>query len=458
MNVNIELSPKKRTLVMFSVLIQQFAFLVISFGNGAALPTIVEGFGQSAYYALCGVVYSLSQAIIAPIAATLGDRLGRKWINAGSLLLMCVFLVICYTSTSFIMLLIGWFLCGAAIGGFMAGPFLIMMDIYEMKDWGKMSANIVTALSLGMMVGPVVTGILVDAGYVREFFLLPIPFFVIASAIQLAVYPNKTRPSTARFDGLGVLWLVLTLVPFVIILNFAGKMFAWTSPITFVLLAVLIVSLVLLIRRETTVEQPAFPVKCLKNKTVLFGSVSCFLTSAYSVLTAGFLIYFAQVVLQASATSGATLLLPQTIVSMILPQFVGRWAGGNPKRYRLGLAAMGVLFLVTLGGIAIMKPGSSLILLYVLMAIGGVGYTLLNNFTTPYMTMGIDRSEMGAANGMKSFFTTLGTTIMGSVFGMMLGMFANFVTALSAVFLFGAICCVLVTPLFAFGGKEAKQE
>lgn len=54
-NVNIELSPKKRTLVMFSVLVQHFAFLMISFGNGAALPTIVENFGQSSYYALVGL-------------------------------------------------------------------------------------------------------------------------------------------------------------------------------------------------------------------------------------------------------------------------------------------------------------------------------------------------------------------------------------------------------------------
>ena len=44
-NVNIELSPGKRKLVMFSVLIQQFAFLVISFGNGAAMPAIVESLG-----------------------------------------------------------------------------------------------------------------------------------------------------------------------------------------------------------------------------------------------------------------------------------------------------------------------------------------------------------------------------------------------------------------------------
>lgn len=439
---------------MFSLLIQQFAFLVISFGNGAALPTVVAELGQSAYYALVGVVYSLSQAIISPIAATIGDRIGRKWINAGSLLLMCAFLVISYFSTSFVMLLVGWFLCGAAVGGFMAGPFLIMMDIYEQKDWGKMSANLVTALSLGMIVGPIVTGLMVDAGFTRGFFLLPIPFFIIAAAIQIAIFPNKKQPGRARFDGMGVLWLTLTLVPFVVILNLAGSMFAWLSPITLGLAVLMVFALIMLIRRETSFEQPAFPVKALKNKTILLGSLISFLTAAYSVLSAGFLIYFAQVVLQASATSGSTLLLPQTIVSMILPQFLGRWAGADPKRYKKSLAAMGVLFAITLGGIAMMKAGSTIVILYALMAIGGVAYTILNNLITPFMSMGIDITEMGAANGMKSFFTTLGVTLMGSVFGMVLGMFADFGQALSAIFFIGAACCLLVTPLVLIMAKD----
>lgn len=458
MSVNIELSPKKRALVMFSVLIQQFAFLIISFGNGAAMPAIVEGFGQSAYYALVGVVYSLSQAIISPIAATIGDRIGRKWINAGSLLLMCLFLVISYFSTSFIMLLIGWFLCGAAVGGFMAGPFLIMMDIYEQKDWGKMSGNLVTALSLGMIVGPIVTGLLVDAGYIRHFFLLPIPFFLIAAAIQIAIFPNKKQAGKARFDGLGVLWLTLAIVPFVVILNFAGNMFSWASVTTLVLLVVMVAAVILLVRRETKIDQPAFPVGALKNKTILLGSLICFLTAAYSVLSAGFLIYFAQVVLQASATSGSTLLLPQTIVSMILPQFLGRWAGADPKRYKKALAAMGVLFAITLGGIALMKAGTTIVILYALMAIGGIAYTILNNLITPFMSMSIDITEMGAANGMKSFFTTLGVTLMGSVFGMVLGMFADFGKALSAIFLIGAVCCLLVTPLVLAMAKNPEAK
>lgn len=458
MNVNIELTPKKRTLVLISVLIQQFAFLLISFGNGAAMPTIVEGFGQSTYYALVGVVYSLSQAIVGPIAATIGDRIGRKWINAGSLLLMCVFLLCTYFADSFVLFLVSWFLCGVAVGGFMAGPFLIVMDIYEQKDWAKMSGNLVTALSAGMIVGPVAAGMMVDAGALRGIFLLPIPFFIIAAAIQFAVLPNKKREGPSSFDGLGVLWLTLALVPFVVILNFAGKMFPWLSPITLVLAVIMVASAVMLVRRETTIEQPAFAIGALKNKYVLLTAFICFLTASYSVLTAGFLVYFAQVVLQTSATSGSTLLLPQVLVSLVLPQFLGRWAGSDRRRYKLALVLLGILSAITLGGISVMKAGNSIIILYALMAIGGVAYTILNNLTTPFMTMNVPRTEMGAASGCKTFAVTLGTTVMGSMFGLMLGMFADFGKAISSVFMAGAICCLIVTPLVLIMVKNSSAE
>lgn len=214
MSANIQLSPKHRTWVLVSCILQQFAFLCISFGYGLGLPQIVAGFNKSEYYALVGVVYSLTQAIVAPIVATLGDRLGRKWLNVGSLALMCIFLVMTYFANSFVLFLISWALCGVAVGGFMTGPFLIVMDIYEQKDWGKMSGNLVTALSAGMIVGPIVGGLLVDAGSLRGIFLLPIPFFIVAGIIQYAFYPNKKRGGKHSFDALGVILLIFAMVPF----------------------------------------------------------------------------------------------------------------------------------------------------------------------------------------------------------------------------------------------------
>lgn len=195
-----------------------------------------------------------------------------------------------------------------------------------------------------------------------------------------------------------------------------------------------------------------------KRRYVLLVSIICFLSAAYSVVTAGFLVYFAQAVLQTSATSGATLLLPQTIVSMVLPQFLGRWAGQDKHRYKIGLIVLGITSAITLCGISFMRQGSSIIILYALMAVGGVAYTILNNFTTPYMTMSIDRTMMGAASGCKSFATTLGTTVMGSVFGLILGMYGDFIVAISRVFLFGGLISLVITPLVLIMARDTESR
>ena len=118
---------------------------------------------------------------------------------------------------------------------------------------------------------------------------------------------------------------------------------------------------------------------------------------------------------------------------------------------------MGVLFAVTLGGISMMKAGSSMVIFYALMAVGGIGYTFLNNLMAPFVSMNVDRSQIGAANGLKSFFTTLGTAVMGSVFGLILGLFENFATALAAAFVFGAVCCLIVTPLTLVLAKKKPE-
>lgn len=127
---------------------------------------------------------------------------------------------------------------------------------------------------------------------------------------------------------------------------------------------------------------------------VLVLSLTCLLASAYSVLSAGFLVYFAQAVLQVSATSSATLLMPQVVVSLFLPQIVGRWVSRDSRRYKTALWLMGISLAITLIGISMIKVGSSIVILYVLMAVGGIGYTFLNNCVAPFMTMNISPAEM----------------------------------------------------------------
>ena len=90
MGVNNQMPDKRRNIIFLSCIVQQFGYMILSFGYGTAMPQIVAEMGQSAYYALVSVVWALSQAIVAPVASTLGDRIGRKWVNLFSMVLLCV--------------------------------------------------------------------------------------------------------------------------------------------------------------------------------------------------------------------------------------------------------------------------------------------------------------------------------------------------------------------------------
>lgn len=459
MEAKIQLAPKRRNALLVAMMLQNFAFAIVSFAPGIALPQIVAGFNRSAQYALVGVLYSLSQTIVAPIAACLGDKIGRKWINAGSVLLMCIALLGTFLAKSFSMFIICWTLAGVCVGGFVTGPYLIMMDIFEKERWGKNSGYLASIMAAGMMLGPIVAGFIVDAGFLHAVYLLPIPFFAISVIIQLICYPNVKGVGALKFDGLGVLYLALSVTAFVIILNFGGTSFPWLSATTLVLLLVFALFLFLLIKRDTKIEQPAVELNALKNRYVLGGSLINFFYSGYPVLTAGFLVYFAQAVLRTSAVSSSTLILPQVIVSIILPQIIGPWAGKEPRRYRTMLIIMGISGAITLIGISLMQAGNSMVILYALMAVGGIGYTAFTTCITPYVSMNVPPQTIGAASACLKFSNLLGVTLCSSIFGLILGVYgANFPLGISRVFLVGGILSAVVTVLALILLKPAKSE
>ncbi|MFV0362343.1 MAG: MFS transporter [Suipraeoptans sp.] len=459
--VNISLGIKERKIVFVAMMAQVFGFMLTSFGPGLALPQILEGFGMMQYFALVGVIYSFCQCIVVPVAAALGDRIGRKWINTGSLIMMCVGCIMTFFAPNFVTFIISWAFCGIFVGGFSTGPFLIMSDIIEPEKRAKYAGILSSALSAGMIAAPLIGGVIVDAGFTRGVYLMPIPFYVFSIVVVWKLYPHKANAGKIKFDGLGLFLLTITVAPFVIVLNFGGSLFGWISPITFACIALVIVGGILLVKRETKIEQPAIMLGVLKNRNVAITAVFSFLFNAYSVLAAGFVVLFGQTVLQTSATISGTLMLPQTIVSLILPLVLAPWVGKDPRRYKYTFVVEGLTAAITLLGISRLVPGSPLVMLYALMAIGGIANTSQNAFIVPFQQLNLDMKLYGAAQGTTQFLGVLGVTLTSSLFGLLIGSTTDMILGLSRCFLAGGIICVgiaVIALLFIKGEKPRKLD
>ncbi len=109
-------------------------------------------------------IYSLMQFIFNPIAGSYSDKLGRRPIIIGTLLITSISYIIFTFSTSFIILFSARLLGGLG-GSNISVAQAYIADITTEKDRSKGMGLIGAAFGLGFVFGPMLGGILSDYGY-----------------------------------------------------------------------------------------------------------------------------------------------------------------------------------------------------------------------------------------------------------------------------------------------------
>lgn len=299
-----------------------------------------------------------------------------------------------------------------------------------------------TVGAVGALLGPLVAGWLIDIGYPGLGWISYSCFMIIAVPIVVAFYPNfKThRTTNAKFDFVGVFLLAVGLCCIMLWLCIGGVLIEWLSGISAVLLVVGIISLVALVRREGRHENPSVPVKVFRHKRFTTAFLCNLLLCAFSLCTAAYVIAFVQQVMQVSATVSATVTMPQTIVVAVFSAIIGRWLGASfTNRFRpLTVAAM---FLISMAMLILctLNSASSMLLIYVATAIGGLGMIVPQAAFTPYFQVELPLEEYRAAQSMFSFAASCGTCIFGAFAGVIL----NAGMGYCEVFLLGMTFCAV---------------
>jgi len=118
------------------------------------LPDIATTFAVSPARAAWAVsVYGLTVAIVAPLAASAGNRLGRKASMVGGLSLFAVTSMACAMASSFPLFLGGRALCGAAAGFFLPACYAYVGDAVAYAERGRAMGRVMAGWSLAMIAG-----------------------------------------------------------------------------------------------------------------------------------------------------------------------------------------------------------------------------------------------------------------------------------------------------------------
>ena len=416
MNVNEKtIDYSRKWYVMAAVAMGIFLSTIDGTIINVALPTLVRDLNAD-FPTVQWVMlsYLLTLAILLLTMGRLGDMVGKKPVYALGMVIFTAGSVLCGLSPT-VFWLIG-FRVLQAIGAAMTMALgtAILAEAFPPTERGKAMGISGTMVAIGIVTGPVVGGIIVDALSWHWIFLVNVPVGCIGIFLVLR-YVQNTRPvGNQRFDFLGAGTLLGSLLCLLLALTI-GQRIGFTQGPILALLAAWLVLLGLFILVESRVAQPMIDLALFRNPD--------FSTS----LIAGFTVFV--------AIDGVFVLMPFYLQDVLgfTPRLVGLLLAVSP--IALGLTApisgrlsdrfgsrhiMAIGLLVLTGGfyaISTLTMGTTIpaYILRLILIDTGMGL-----FEPPYASLimgSAPPARFGVASGLLHIAMALGNTVGIAILG-----------------------------------------
>ena len=214
----------------------------------------------------------------------------------------------------------------------------------------------------------------------------------------------------------GIVCITFALVPFLCILNFAGKYFSWLSwPV--VMLALLSFAMLLLfIFFERKASNPIIPLQFFGNSSTRFSFAISFLSQFAMLVTIMYLPYFVQGVIGVSATASGIVTIPMMVTLLIASNITGRLYSRNGKSKKLCIAAFVFMLIGTIPLLALNVSTSYIQVILGMMVLGfGIGMNL--PLANVIAQNSCEPRQIGSATSLVLFFKNIGGTIGSALCG-----------------------------------------
>ena len=289
---------------------------------------------------------------------TLGDRIGRRRLLLIGMLAFAAVSVFAAFAHSAELLILARALLGIAGATLMPSTLSLISHMFPDARERAVAIGVwATMFALGMAVGPVVGGVLVDVFWWGAAFLLAVPIAVVVVASARALLPEYADPSAGRPDLMSVLLSLLAILPIIYAIKHIATYGPDLQPVVFAMVGGL--AGMMFVRRQRILTDPLLDV-------TLFGSRA--FAMALTVLLIGLV-----------GVGGSMYLVTQyfQLVEGLKPFAAGLWMG--PPALAMFAAAVGAPLIArrirpgyVMGGTLVVSLAG-----YALLAAAGLGDKVL---------------------------------------------------------------------------------
>ena len=366
-------------------------------------------------------VFLLVVGVMIPLSAYISRRFNAKTIFFFSLSIFLLGSIICYFSTSLIILIIGRILQGIGNGIIMPYVQILLLRTIPEEKWQTYMGLYGLVIAIAPVLGSFIGGFVITIYGWRELF----SFFTVATIIILVLGIIFVKDNTPSEDyPLDYLSVVLSVI------GCSGVMLGFTNVADYgfthylVILPIIIgiMALILFVKRQPKLEKPLINLTILKNKYFLVGTTFiCILFACLNGCTA-LIPIFIQGVAYNSAIISASVMLPGGLLIIVF-NIVGPLLTN-----RIGIKKVLIMgcILSIIGYVTMMfyTSDSSFEFMTITQSIRYIGVGLaLMPATTWTLTMVSDKVEDGTAvnNTLRQISAAIGSSIVVVIVAVLAG-------------------------------------
>ncbi len=401
-NIQTEENTSKRSVLLVATFA---AFLTPFLGSAVnlALPSIGKDLNASAI-GLGWVISSfiLSSAIFLLPFGRLADIIGRKKVFTAGILLFTVstFLIIFSKSiTSLIILRIFQGFSSAMIFG---TSLAIITSVFEPGERGKAMGINITAVYLGLSLGPVIGGLLTQYFGWRSIFAFLVPFGIISIIlIKRKIKTEWAESAGEKFDWVGSVIYGIALASSMYGFSKLPSTMGWIC----VAAGALMAAVFFIVEKKT--DNPVFDVRLiLHNKVFAFSGLAALINYSATSAIGFFISLYLQYLKGLDARTAGLIMISQPVAMTLLSPIAGKLSDKrNPgiiASIGMGITAAG---LVLLCFITERTPGYMIVLLLILM---GTGFGLFSSPNSNAIMSSVERRHLGVASGVVGTMRMIG--------------------------------------------------
>jgi EmrB/QacA subfamily drug resistance transporter len=392
-----------------------------------ALPTLVHDLRtEFAIVEWVILAYLLAMTTLMPSVGRLGDMIGKKSIYTAGFVVFTAGSVLCGLSPT-VYWLIG-FRVLQAVGAAMvlALGAAILTEAFPPSERGKALGLFGTFVSIGVVLGPTLGGILIESLSWHWIFFVNLPVGIVGVWMSLRYVPASPPGGKQTFDYAGAVTLFISLLCFLLALTL-GQQFGFGQTQTLLLFAGWLLFLALFIWLELHISQPMINLRLFRNVLFSINLVTAFLT--FVAISGIFILmpFYLENVLGYDTSQVGYLLAVVPIALGLTAPISGSLSD------RLGTRPVTVVGLLTLA-IGYYTAGTLTaetdVLGYALRLLPiGIGMGIFQSPNNSAILGSAPRNQLGVVSGLLSTTRTLGQTtgvaILGAVWASRVALYAG---------------------------------